>query len=98
MIRPLLGQPIIGTSISTATRKEPEWSVYPNPATGRVSVRVDGIKDARCEILDAQGRVIMSAAGQSAQELDISRVAPGIYFVRIISGGQVSAPKKIIKL
>jgi hypothetical protein len=98
MIRPLLGQPVIGTSVKAAGKKETEWSVFPNPTKGVVHVKLQDNASFTAEVLDAQGRVVIRSEGKTSQSLDLSPVTSGIYFVRVISGGQVSAPKKIIKL
>jgi hypothetical protein len=98
MIRPLLGQDVVPTPVKEVARKEPEWTIYPNPATDKISVRLGDCKDYSCEVLDAQGRVIISTTTAGSQVIDLSKLTSGIYFVRVISDAVVSSPKKIIKL
>jgi len=99
MIRPLLGQQIIGTFIKDDTRVEnSNWSVFPNPAKNSISIRRKNGSIEQFELMDMQGRVLIRGNEENAKQLDLSQLAAGIYFVRISENGQMTVPKKIIKL
>ncbi|HRO42969.1 MAG TPA: T9SS type A sorting domain-containing protein [Flavipsychrobacter sp.] len=99
MIRPLLGQPVIGTSIQPAlSLQETEWSVYPNPTKNFITIRADRNEPFIYELTDMQGRILYKNTAISSQSLDICGLSSGIYFVRILSKGYSATPKKIIKL
>jgi len=99
MIRPLLGQPVIGTNVDEpASNKTLTWNVFPNPAENQMTVTVEGHTSAEFELLDMQGRTLQRSGFVSHRALDISALSPGIYFVRIFADGQVSPPRKIVKL
>jgi hypothetical protein len=100
MIRPLMGQPVIATNIGTPLKPETtDWTVYPNPATNIIWVDMEDVAPYTCEVLDAQGRVLLRQANLSGKRtLNIAQLSSGIYFVRILAGGQAFTPKKIIKL
>jgi len=98
MIRPLLGQPVFSTAVETPGRNlQPDWSLYPNPAQNILSVST-ALPSFVYEIADAQGRILKQAQGMSQERIDVSFLSPGIYFVRILAGGQYTVPKKFIKL
>ena len=69
--------------------------VFPNPARGRASVRVDlpEAADVDVRVLDVLGREVASArealgAGRHTVALDLSRLAAGAYAVRVSAAGQ----------
>jgi hypothetical protein len=100
MIRPLLGQPVIATDIGTPLKPEqPDWSLYPNPASSTISIKIPDKKPYTCEIVDAQGRVLQRQTNLTGDHtFNIAQLSSGIYFVRILADGQAFVPKKIIKL
>lgn len=100
MVRPLLGQPVIATDIATPLKPEtPDWTVYPNPASNTISVNIRDVANYTCEVLDAQGRVLVRQTNLTGgSTINIAQLSSGIYFVRILAGGQAFTPKKIIKL
>ena len=72
-------------------------SVSPNPATGMVTVRAEGIEGrVNVEIVDLNGRTVMQQQGNAASyRFDVSNLAAGAYFVRL-TGENTSAVKKLI--
>lgn len=74
---------------------KPEWSLSPNPTTGRITVTggIDNGQPVRLEVLDATGRVMLHTVGTTA---DLSHVGTGIYYIRIITENTVTV-KKVLK-
>lgn len=74
-------------------------SVYPNPTTGRFSI-VFGkeLKDATIQIIDMNGKPIQQrkTTGSIKEDFDISNVAAGTYFLRVINKENIIT-QKIIK-
>jgi len=82
-------------------------SLYPNPTTGVVNVQCamnDGQwENAEIQVLDVYGK-ILNVVGvnhysslQPTLEIDLSRYANGIYFVKLVNGGQVAVVRKVVK-
>ena len=75
---------------------EPEFSVFPNPATDRVDIRWSQPKSGatQVDILDAAGRLVLSQAlgslplGDQQVTLSVANLAPGAYEVRLMTEGQ----------
>ena len=75
-------------------------SVYPNPNNGVFTVGLDAINgDVTCQIVNANGSLIetreVSATDGSEFVFDCN-VAPGVYFVRVISGDKVWTESVVI--
>ena len=72
-------------------------SVYPNPASSTVQVRMNGnfVAGSTVEVYSLEGRKLMSELmNRQDQTLNIASLKPGIYFVKI-NGGSVS---RLVKL
>ncbi|MBR6067622.1 MAG: C10 family peptidase [Bacteroidales bacterium] len=75
-------------------------AVYPNPNNGKFILSMESIEgDVTCQIVNANGSVIetreMSATDGSEFVFDCN-VAPGVYFVRVISGDRVWTKSVVI--
>ena len=75
-------------------------AVYPNPNNGMFTLSMESIEgDVTCQIVNANGSVIetreMSATDGSEFVFDCN-VAPGAYFVRVISGDRVWTKSVVI--
>ncbi|MBR1774110.1 MAG: T9SS type A sorting domain-containing protein [Bacteroidales bacterium] len=85
--------------IDDVAKENIEISVYPVPATDKVSVTFDNLTDkAVLSVLDKLGRSVYSLEipqGTSQMDIDIKGFAKGTYFVRLYSKGN-SVVKKII--
>jgi hypothetical protein len=99
MIRPILGQPIIGMGIKDVGRKnEIDWEVYPNPSIDKLAIHIkDYQKKFSYNITDVQGRLLISGNAISGQNIDLSKLSSGIYFIRLNLNGSISSLKKMIK-
>lgn len=75
-------------------------SLYPNPATRKVTVTVGGMPSSalRVEIVDMNGRTVYSTttAGDSFI-LDVSMLAKGSYFVRVTGDDRTAVRKLVVK-
>lgn len=71
--------------------------VYPNPASGSISVRLPAqYTAAELHILDLSGRVVRrDAVGQNAALLPLQGIAPGLYQYRITAGDHTLGQGKL---
>lgn len=74
-----------GTAVVPEIADPQVASLFPNPATSTVTVRMlDPITRVPLHVMDACGRVILRRQGTDRQmSLDLSGIAPGYYTVRI---------------
>jgi len=70
-------------------------SIYPNPVTDRITVRIENGSNALAELIHPDGRVILtrSFAGGNTMTLDLSGYAAGLYLLRISNGQNITAYK-----
>jgi len=76
------------------------FRVYPNPTTGELRIDMsDEMSDMRCEIYDIYGRKmsqISNLKSQISNQINISHLPSGVYFVRIQTENKMIT-QKIIK-
>lgn len=60
-------------------------SVYPNPVNDLLTVTLSDLDNAQFELMDVQGKMIMSSTINNGEQIDMSNLESGIYFVRLIS-------------
>jgi aminopeptidase N len=76
------------------------FSVGPNPASDQIRIFINPfpVKDLKMIILDITGRAVLEKNLQDASEsTDISKLAPGIYQVRVTDGKLVEDRKLIVE-
>lgn len=83
-----------GQSHSFSARKDPVF--FPNPTSGLVTVRGEGLKEAIIEVNDGLGRILIQEELKD-QSVDLSELAAGMYFIRL-STERFDFIQKIIKL
>ncbi|MCW3102119.1 MAG: cellulase family glycosylhydrolase [Bacteroidetes bacterium] len=75
-------------------------SLYPNPASSKLTIDVSGMKTGKKQIrlYDAYGRMIFSVhCDEIKTEIDLSALPGGIYFISVQGVNESSVSKKIIK-
>ena len=73
---------------------ESEFTIYPNPVNGKLYIESE--KEINIEISNSFGQIIFQEKISSQKnEIDVSRLVRGIYFVKIITG-ENSVVRKII--
>jgi hypothetical protein len=81
----------------TGADPAPVTTIYPNPASKQITVTSDGVPD-QIFITDAMGRRVMSVQPLAQQtQLDVSGLAPGVYFVSILVAESVQTERLIIE-
>ncbi len=74
------------TSVEIPTVKGAQISVFPNPATNSLNIRIKGTfqTNAKSEILDMTGKSCLNfTLNSDQQEIPINQLSAGIYFLRI---------------
>lgn len=74
------------------------FSIYPNPADTRINLRFTTNSATSIELLDVYGKTLLATHGSNSPDtsIDISALAPGIYFVKLSADGK-STVKKFIR-
>lgn len=93
-----------GTNKLNDLAKEP--SVFPNPATNQITVTFtnDFVGNYKFLVYDVKGKIVTQynyskQAGQVQQQLDISKLPAGMYYLQTIyEGNEKAVTKKFVKL
>lgn len=100
MIRPLLGQAVWGTDITTITKSEQfNFNLVPNPAQNFIQINnILWDKGTQYEIRDVQGLKVGSGSIQQAEtSINITSLAQGNYFIHIIGAQKNYATQSFLK-
>jgi lysophospholipase L1-like esterase len=82
------------TTLSTTSLKQGlDFSLYPNPSNGIISVKGKDLTNADVTVLDVNGRVLLKT---KKTQFNISNLASGVYLIRVKSGNSESV-KRFIK-
>lgn len=99
MINPVLGchEPPIIIGLQEQN-KNIEFTLFPNPAQNNFTIKTNSIKleNAQIEILNSIGQSVLKTAFANNEQIDISELPNGIYFVLLGGSEQTVSPKKII--
>lgn len=78
------------------------FSMYPNPASGNVTVNLEGVKvgsQDRLDVVEVSGRTVYSQAvkaGVNNAQLDLSTLTSGTYYVVLQQEGRVLREKLVL--
>ena len=86
----------------TATKEVPlitgtSVTAFPNPATSLVTIRIPEVKGmADIRVVDMYGKqVLYRSSSQVNTQLDISRLAAGVYLVKVVNNGKETTMKVV---
>lgn len=87
----------IPTSISNITDKL-EVSIYPNPTTDKLFINFENTtnKADKLAITDLTGKIISETNLSNSNEINVSNIAKGIYFLRFYNKEAILANRKIV--
>lgn len=78
--------------------KETVFSLYPNPASRQVTVITENAEQLSIYLINSQGQIMHVKENASAtEEFDVSTFPKGLYFVRVINGGNARVEKLIVE-
>ena len=96
---PILNWQIINTGINEIDDISNHITFYPNPATDLITIKMDNesVNFKQIKVFDISGREVMAknASGQQ-QNLSVSGLPKGIYFVRVITTDNNVANVKLV--
>ena len=96
MLRPILGQNFISSSVNETLPTHQQLIVYPNPVSKQLFIKNSTIStNLSFEISDILGNKIKS--GLYHESIDVSNLLPGMYFIRIFGNQNTVTIQKFIK-
>ena len=76
--------------------QEANFSVYPNPTKGVLNINA-GNSNFEYSLFNGMGQEVAKGTAQGSQQLHVSDMAKGVYFLRLTSGNQVSIQKVVVE-
>ena len=99
MINPVLGcyEPPVIIGLQEENKKM-EFTLFPNPAQNNITIKTNSLKleNTQVELLNSIGQSVLKTTFANNEQIDISELTNGIYFVFLIGSEQTVSPKKII--
>jgi hypothetical protein len=88
-----------GTAAALVKDNRPSVSIYPNPSSGIVNIQYDGIDNARMELLNVEGKLIVFRTGlkNNFSINEDGKIGKGIYMLKIIGTKQHIVTKVVIQ-
>jgi hypothetical protein len=83
---------IAGNHAGINNANEISVDLYPNPTTSVLNIEAEGVQEV--SVIDINGRTVMTEKNVNA--INMSNLANGIYYVRVITNNGVSS-QKIVK-
>jgi len=77
---------------------EPAIKVFPNPASGQLTLTIENPASGEWQLFHADGRLALRQslqAGRSVYEVDVAALPPGMYFYRVFLEGQPAGSGKV---
>ncbi len=71
-------------------------SVYPNPAKNMLNI-VAGDSNFEYSLINGMGQEIVKGTAQGIQQINVSNMAKGVYFLRLTAGTQTSIEKIVVE-
>jgi len=84
-------------TIGIATQSTTGLSIYPNPATNQITISSASNEQTFVSIYDVQNKLMMQTQFLSSKQIDVSKLAKGIYLVRIQSQSKELNTKLVIQ-
>lgn len=86
------------TSVNDAAAAKPEVKMYPSPVTDVLNIAVANATATGYRIIDLAGRTVLSGTLQGANnEVNVSKLAPGTYWVQVAGAKGVLSTKQVHK-
>jgi hypothetical protein len=89
------------SSLADELANELQVNLYPNPAQDDATMEIVGLdQDAKIVISDLQGRILSQNnidAGTTRYTVNVSNLASGVYYIRIVTDKAVSTQKLIVE-
>lgn len=86
----------IDANLATKANAKTNFSLYPNPAKGQVTIQTESTNAIQVQVFDILGKQVI-AKKVSNGSLNISSLNAGIYLVKVSQNGVASTKKLIVK-
>lgn len=78
------------------SQDEAEFSIYPNPVNNTLNINGGDAKYSYV-MYNGLGQQVANGTAQGAQQINVSGMAKGIYFIRLTAGSKTSVEKIVVE-
>jgi len=72
-------------------------TVYPNPATNVVNVKLAGDKEAKVQLFNLVGQQVYFGTATNTASINVSNMKAGVYMLKVSQNGKVYTSKVVVK-
>ena len=80
-----------------ANHQKALFNIFPNPGNGQIFVTLNNDGNFNLSVSNSQGQQVFSTVISGSQNLDLSALSKGVYFIRISNESSVSIEKMVIR-
>lgn len=84
---------VAGRPVGISSASEANVNLYPNPTTNVLNIEAEGVQEVH--VIDINGRTAM--VEKNVSSINMSNLANGVYYVRVITNNGVSSQKVVKK-
>ena len=70
--------------------------IYPNPVSNMLNIAT-GDSEVEYQLFNSMGQKVASGTAQGLQQINVSSLAKGVYFLRLTAGSQVTTEKIVVE-
>jgi hypothetical protein len=72
-------------NLSNETFDENQYKIYPNPTFDKLNIDIHGNTVNPIELFNTQGKRVMTTSLANSNQIDVSHLSPGIYFIKLVT-------------
>ena len=72
------------------------FTIYPNPAKDHINILTNASK-YEYQIINSIGQVVLSGVSNGSNQVSLSDIENGMYFLKVVSDGQISINKILVQ-
>lgn len=72
-------------------------TVYPNPATNVLNVKLAGDKEAKVQMFNLVGQQVYNGTASNTASINVSNMKAGVYMLKVSQNGKVYTSKVVVK-
>ena len=72
------------------------FAIYPNPAKDFININTNAVK-YDYQLVNSLGQVILSGTANGAQQINVSNINKGMYFLKVIADGEARINKIVVE-
>ena len=72
------------------------FAIYPNPAKDVININTNAVR-YEYQLINGLGQVVISGTSNGAQQINVSNINKGMYFLKVIADGEARINKIVVE-